>query len=147
MIYTKLTCIAMKTAYDAHHGQTDKNGVPYIFHPYHIAEQMTDEYTVCAALLHDVAEDTDITINELEKIFPNEITEALKLLTHDKNTDYFEYVGKISKNPIAKAVKIADLNHNSDMSRYIDDNQKNAPENLQRLEKYRKALDILINNS
>ncbi|MDE6092769.1 MAG: HD domain-containing protein, partial [Ruminococcus sp.] len=81
MIYTKLTNKAMRIAYEAHNGQYDVNGVPYIFHPYHVAEQMNDEITVCTALLHDVAEDTDITIEQLEKEFPKEVTEALKLLT------------------------------------------------------------------
>ena len=67
MVYTKLTVKAMKIAYNAHHGQLDRSGAPYIFHPYHLAEQMNDEYTVCAALLHDTVEDTDMTIEELEK--------------------------------------------------------------------------------
>ena len=57
-------------AYTAHHGQVDKSGVPYIFHPYHLAEQMTDEITTCVALLHDVVEDTDITFEELAQEFP-----------------------------------------------------------------------------
>ena len=73
MIYTELTCRAMNIAYDAHHGQKDVNGVPYIFHPYHIAEQMPDETTTCVALLHDVVEDTDITMEELAKDFPPEV--------------------------------------------------------------------------
>ena len=147
MIYTELTCKAMKIAYDAHHGQLDKNGVPYIFHPYHLAEQMTDELTACTALLHDVVEDTGTSISKLEKIFPHEVTDAVKLLTHDKKDDYFDYVRKISTDPIAKAVKKADLLHNSDMSRYIGDNMKNDPENLKRLEKYKKALKLLSDNS
>ena len=62
MIYTELTVKAMKLAYAAHQGQTDKCGVPYVFHPLHLAEQMNDEYSVCAALLHDTVEDTDITL-------------------------------------------------------------------------------------
>ena len=147
MIYTELTCKAMKIAYDAHHGQLDKNGVPYIYHPIHLAEQMSDELTTCAALLHDVVEDTGISIAELEKIFPHEVTDAVKLLTHDKKDDYFDYVRKISTNPIAKAVKTVDLIHNSDMSRYIGDSMKNDPENLKRLEKYKKALKLLNDNS
>lgn len=57
MIYTPLTNKALRLAYAAHHGQTDNSGQPYIFHPYHLAEQMTDEVSVCVALLHDVAED------------------------------------------------------------------------------------------
>ncbi len=120
MIYTALTNKALKLAYEAHHGQTDVNGVPYIFHSYHIAEQMTDELTVCTALLHDVVEDTSVTIEQLEKEFPLEVIEALKLLTHNENADYFDYVRRIGTNPIAKAVKLADITHNSDKSRIVD---------------------------
>lgn len=143
MIYTPLTCKAMKIAYNAHHGQTDKNGMPYIFHPFHLAEQMTDEVSVCTALLHDTVEDTDITMDELENEFPSEVTEALKLLTHDKNVDYFDYIAAIKANKTARAVKLADLRHNSDTSRFIAPELRNAPVTMDRLEKYRKAISFL----
>ena len=117
MIYTPLTIKALTIAYNAHHEQYDISGVPYIFHPYHIAEQMSDEFSVCAALLHDVVEDTDMTIEDLAKDFPTDVIEALKLLTHNDGEDYFEYVRKIKENTIAKAVKLADIAHNSDQSR------------------------------
>lgn len=146
MIYTDLTCKAMKLAYNAHHGQTDKSGLPYIFHPFHLAEQMTDEITVCIALLHDVAEDTDITIAELEKEFPVEVTEALKLLTHDKNTDYFDYIRKIKESPAASVVKLADLRHNFDISRLRNKQVRNSVKTAERTEKYRKAIEILTDN-
>lgn len=120
MIYTKLTVKAMKIAYQAHHGQTDVNGVPYIFHPYHIAEQMNDEITTCAALLHDVAEDTNITLDELKNEFPPEVINALRLLTHNDGADYFDYIRAIKSDPVAKAVKLADITHNSDQSRIVD---------------------------
>ncbi len=81
---------------------------------------MTDELTVCTALLHDVVEDTSVTIEQLEKEFPFEVIEALKLLTHNENADYFDYVRRIGTNPIAKAVKLADITHNSDKSRIVD---------------------------
>ena len=55
MLYTELTCRAMCIAYEAHEGQRDQSGVPYIFHPMHVAERVgDDEYAICAALLHDV---------------------------------------------------------------------------------------------
>lgn len=92
----------MQVAYTAHQGQTDQSGVPYIFHPYHLAEQMTDEITVCVALLHDVVEDTQVTIEELEKDFPREVTDALRLLTRKEGTDYYDYVRAIRKNPVAR---------------------------------------------
>ena len=104
MIYTELTVKAMKIAYNAHHGQTDKCGVPYVFHPFHLAEQMKDEYTVCAALLHDVVEDTDTPIEALESEFPEPVVNAVKLLTHGENEDYLTYVRRLKSDPIAKAV-------------------------------------------
>ena len=121
MIYTPLTKRAAEIAYNAHMGQRDKAGMPYIFHPYHVAEQMKDEATACVALLHDVAEDTAVTLDDLAKEFPPEIIGALRLLTHDPKDDYMDYVAKIKKNPIARAVKIEDLKHNSDISRMSED--------------------------
>ena len=144
MIYTERTKLAMKIAYDAHHGPTDKSGVPYIFHPIHLAEQMEDENTTCVALLHDVVEDTNVTIKELEAQFPKEITEAIRLMTHEEGVDYFDYVRRLKSNPIARAVKLADLAHNSDQSRLedvvvmISEEKRNAMK-----EKYRKAREIL----
>ncbi len=81
MVYTPLTIKAIKIAYKAHEGQYDQSGVPYILHPVHLAEQMTDETTTCIALLHDVLEDTALTLPALEAEFPREITEAVQLLT------------------------------------------------------------------
>ena len=119
MIYTKLTVRAMQVAYAAHHGQTDISGVPYIFHPFHVAEQISDEYAVCAALLHDVVEDADVTLRELEKEFPREVTEAVRLLTHEEGADYRDYILAIKENELARRVKLADLAHNCDRSRII----------------------------
>ena len=70
MIYTELTIKAMNLAYSAHHGQFDKGGVPYIFHPIHLAESMDDEISTCVALLHDTVEDTDVTLEQLAQAFP-----------------------------------------------------------------------------
>lgn len=141
MIYTELTNEAMKIAYRAHHGQVDKGGIPYIFHPYHLAEQMTDEYTTCVALLHDVVEDTDITLDQLAKTFPREVIDALTLLTHEDGIDYYAYVAKIKGNPIARTVKLADLTHNSDQSRMAGSIDPAALKRWE--EKYRKAFEIL----
>lgn len=143
MIYTELTIKAMKIAYNAHLGQVDYNNVPYIFHPYHLAEQMDDEISCVAALLHDVVEDTQVTMAELEKEFPQEVIDVLTLLTHDDSVDYFDYVRKIKTNPIATKVKLADLNHNSDQTRCIGANL--APERLEYWkQKYAKAKEILL---
>jgi len=142
MIYTKLTKAAMNLAVSAHHGQLDHGGYPYIHHPLHLAEQMTDEYTTCAALLHDVAEDTSVTLEDLAALFPPEVVTSVALLTHSEDTDYFAYVAAIRDNPIARAVKIADLNHNSDPTR-LEITEENRDFLLRHAEKYRKALDML----
>lgn len=145
MIYTPLTGKAMKLAYKAHHGQFDYNGIPYIFHPIHLAEQMDDEISCCVALLHDVVEDTDITMEELSREFPPEVIDAVKLLTHDDTTPYFDYVRAIKANPIARKVKLADLTHNSDQSRCVG---SDLPEEKLAFwkEKYAKATKILMEN-
>lgn len=141
MVYTSLTKKAMKISFKAHKNQTDKNGMPYIFHPIHLAEQMTDEKTICVALLHDVVEDTDITFEELENEgFSEDIIDALKLMTHDDSVPYMDYVKEIKTNRIATTVKIADLKHNSDLTRLDIVNEKA----IKRVEKYKKAIELLL---
>ena len=142
MIYTELTNKAMKIAYAAHHGQLDYNGIPYIFHPMHLAEQMDEEISCCVALLHDVVEDTDVTMEELATEFPPDAIDALKLLTHDDGVEYFSYVRAIKSNPIAQKVKLADIAHNSDQSRCVGSDL--TPEQLEYWKaKYEQANRIL----
>ena len=143
MIYTALTNKALRLAYAAHHGQTDKCGQPYIFHPYHLAEQMPDEISACVALLHDVVEDTEITFAQLEAEFPPEVITALRLLTHEKETDYFDYVRAIRQHPVALLVKLADIAHNSDETRYAGCDEVSAEQIDRRRQKYAKAKAIL----
>lgn len=143
MIYTPLTNKAMKIAYNAHLGQLDYNGVPYIYHPMHLAEQMDDEISCCVALLHDTVEDTSVSLEDLRKEFPASVTDAVALLTHEDGTDYFDYVRAIKANPVAKKVKLADLAHNSDQSRCIGSDL--SEEKLEYWNnKYRKAKEILL---
>lgn len=140
MIYTDLTKKALKISFNAHKNQVDKSGMPYVFHPFHLAEQMDDEYSVCVALLHDVIEDTDITVEDLKaEGFPKEVINAIELMTHSDSVPYLDYVKIIKNNSIARKVKLADLKHNSDLSRLdnIDDKA------LERVEKYKKAIEIL----
>lgn len=141
MVYTDLTKKALKLSFETHKDQVDKTGMPYIFHPFHLAEQMDDEISTVCALLHDVVEDSQITFeNLLQMGFPHEVIEVLKLLTHEKSVPYMQYVEKIATNPIAKKVKIADLRHNSDLTRLnvVDETA------LNRANKYKRALDILL---
>lgn len=140
MIYTRLTNEALKIAYDAHHGQVDKGGIPYIFHPTHLAEEMDDEISTCVALLHDVVEDTPVTLETLAKTFPPEVIEAVAVMTHKGGEPYWEYVERIKTNPIARKVKLADLRHNSDESRLPN---ATAATLAHFREKYKKAFEIL----
>ena len=144
MIYTDKTKKAMKLCYEAHKDQVDKSGLPYVFHPAHVAEQMTDEATTIVALLHDVVEDTDYTLEDLAaEGFGKEILEAVALMTHEDDVPYLDYVAKLKDNPIARAVKLADLAHNSDLSRIGEVDE----ETRERLEKYKKAIALLEGNS
>jgi (p)ppGpp synthase/HD superfamily hydrolase len=140
MIYTDLTKKALKISFYAHKNQVDKNGMPYVYHPFHIAEQMDDEYSTCVALLHDVVEDTDITLSDLKSHgFPDELIEALSLMTHSDGVPYFDYIRAMKDNPLARKVKLADLAHNSDLSR-LDKVDEKATE---RFYKYKQAVLIL----
>lgn len=141
MKYTELTKKAMQISYKAHEGQYDKGGVPYVFHPFHVAEQMDTEDEICVALLHDVIEDTDCSIKDLERAgFPDNILEAVKCLTKDKNIKYMDYILKVKSNPLAKKIKLADIEHNSDISRMKSFDDKTV-ERLK--EKYKLAKEEL----
>ena len=140
MVYTPDTKKALKLCFEAHKNQTDKSGLPYVFHPFHVAEQMPDEKTTIVALLHDVIEDTSYTIQDLRDLgFDEEVLDALALLTHDKNVPYMDYVAEIKGNSIARTVKLADLRHNSDLSRL----EKVDESALRRVKKYEAAIQLL----
>lgn len=141
MIYTELTKKAMKLAFAAHKDQVDKSGIPYVFHPIHLAEQMESEETAIVALLHDVLEDTEYTLQDIAAMgFPQEVLDALALMTHDQAVPYMDYVARLKGNPIARTVKLADLRHNSDLTR-LDTVDEKA---LARIEKYKKAIAVLL---
>ena len=140
MIYTSETKKALKLCFEAHKDQLDNSGMPYVFHPFHLAEQMESEECTVVALLHDVVEDTDLTIEDLKAMgFSNEVTDAITLMTHEEGVEYMDYVKEIKNNEIARKVKLVDLKHNSDLSR-LDIVDENA---LKRREKYLKAMALL----
>lgn len=140
MIYTEMTKKALKLCFEAHKEQLDKSGMPYVFHPFHLAEQMQDEETTIVALLHDVIEDTEYTLDDLcEMGFDDRILAAINLMTHKDGVPYMEYVEKIKANPIAKTVKLADLRHNSDLTRL----DVVTPRDQERADKYSTAIKSL----
>lgn len=140
MFYSEMVKKASKIAFDAHKNDVDKSGYPYIMHPTYLAYQMDDEDSVCVALLHDVIEDhsDEYSFDYLRQAGFNEnIINALKLLTHDKDVPYMDYIAQIKKNALATKVKIADLKHNLDISRR--NNQY-----FYKDETYNKALEYLV---
>lgn len=143
MIYIEETKKALRLCFEAHKGQTDKAGLPYVFHPFHLAETMPDADTTIVALLHDVVEDTEYTLEDLSRMgFGNAIIDALALLTHNDSVPYMDYIEEIRENPLARTVKIADLKHNSDLSRldHVSESDK------ERIQKYQLALALLAND-
>ncbi len=140
MLFTPMTRKAMSLAYNAHLGQTDISGVPYILHPARVAAAFETEAEACVAWLHDVVEDTDMTLQDIRLAgYGAVICDALELLTHDKSVPYMDYIASIAENPVAKAVKLADLSDNMDTSRLISIGE----EDIERLEKYRRAFEFL----
>ena len=132
--------LALQICHEAHLGQTDKGGTPYIFHPIHLAEQMETEDEICTALLHDVLEDSHYTVEDLRQAgFSETVLEALHLLTHAPQVPYMEYVLGTKANPLARKVKLADLTHNSDLSRL----RRPSPYDYKRQRKYLAAKKLL----
>jgi len=148
MIYTEMTVKAMKLMYQKHMTEQkdeskkfDKAGVPYCFHPFSVAFNMEDEVSATVALLHDVVEDTDTTFEDLEREFPKDVIDVLRLVTHEEGISYDDYVKRLSSNKIARKVKIADLKHNSIRERISKENWTEKDE--ERLRKYSYYLKFL----
>lgn len=140
MRYTELTVKAMRFAYNAHKDQYDKGGVPYIFHPFHIAEQLEDETDICVALLHDVVEDTEYTFSDLKAYgFTPEIVDAVRCLTKEKGEEYTAYLQRVLKNDIAVKVKLLDIQHNSSPERL-----RSVKDADRLIKKYKQAKEIIL---
>ena len=132
--------IALAIARKAHAGQVDKAGVDYIQHPLYVASQVKTEQEKAIALLHDVLEDSDITVADLLAYgLSNKVVTAVQTLTKKKGQSYQEYLEKVKSNKLARDVKLADLKHNSDLSRLksVSDTDR------ERVEKYKNAIRYL----
>ena len=144
MIYTMLTRRAMQIAMEAHQYQTDPAGFPYILHPIIVANAQKDEKAVAAALLHDVCEDSEISIQDLYEFgMPEDVVMAVDALTHRKNEPYADYIQRVSKNKLARAVKLADLKANMDLSRLALCDTKARIRLRQKMKVYKLAYEKL----
>lgn len=126
----------------AHHeGQTDKGGNPYIFHPLRLMLRASNEEEQIVAVLHDTIEDTKLTLDDLRNEgFSETIVEAVDSLSRRKKESYEDFILRIKQNRLASRVKILDLQDNTDLTRV----KKNTEKDRKRLEKYNKALDVLL---
>lgn len=131
---------AYKIAKKAHLGQVDKAGEDYIKHPEKVASFVKTDEEKAVAYLHDVIEDTELTLENLyEYDFSKEVIEAVDIITKKRWEDYQSYLNSVKKNKLARAVKLADLRHNSDLTRLTKVTEKD----IERKEKYQKAINFL----
>jgi (p)ppGpp synthase/HD superfamily hydrolase len=133
---------AIAVAAQAHIDQKDKSGAPYILHPLRMMLRMDTEAEMMVAVLHDVVEDTDWSIDKLRANgFPEVVLTAVESVTHREGESYDDFVARAADNPIGRKVKLADLEDNMDVRR-IDDL---ADRDLERIRKYHRAWRILTN--
>ena len=131
---------AYEIAKRAYLGQVDKAGKDYIKHPQKVASFVKSDEEKAVAYLHDVIEDTELTLEDLHEYeFSKEVIEAVDIITKKKGEDYQSYLNSVKKNKLARAVKLADLRHNSDLTRLTKVTEKD----IERKEKYQKAIDFL----
>ncbi|MCR5784474.1 MAG: GTP pyrophosphokinase [Eubacterium sp.] len=126
----------------AHFGQTDKGGNPYIAHPMAVADLVETDDEKTLAYLHDVVEDTDVTLSDLKELgFSERIVEAVDAITKKADETRQEYLLRVKNNSLARAVKLADLEHNSDLSRLSL--RPLTDRDYARREKYQKEIKFL----
>ena len=131
---------AIELAKQHHEGQTDKAGKPYIEHPLRVMNQVESEEEKIVAVLHDIVEDTEISLDDLRSEgFSEEVVSAVECLTKQDGENYDSYIERISFNPLAVKIKLADLEDNRDLTRLPEVTDKD----LERIEKYDKALEKL----
>ena len=134
---------AIQIAVQAHTGQKDKRGAPYILHPLHLMSKMHTDPERIVAILHDVVEDSDWTLAQLrDEGFSDEVLAAIDCVTHRADEPYKDFIERANLNPLARTIKIADLLHNMDASRILTLTDKDVA----RIRKYQKALAVLVNS-
>ncbi len=142
-VYIKLRQIdkAISLASEAHFGQIDKAGQPYILHPLRLMFNFSLESEMIVAILHDVIEDSHFTLNDLKQQgFADEIINAVECLSKKQGENYEDFITRLSSNKLAKKIKIVDIKDNMNLSRLDQVNESD----LFRVKKYHKALKLLL---
>lgn len=136
---------ALKIAVNAHEGQKDMSGEDYILHPLTVMTYCKTTPQRVTAILHDIVEDTNVTLEDLKKEgFPPEIVAAVDAMTHRRDESNEEYWQKVCENEIATAVKLADIKHNSLRER-LDD--LDPATNVRLTKKYEEAVEYITTHT
>lgn len=131
---------AIAIAAQAHAGQADKAGAPYILHPLRMMLTLQTDAERITAVLHDVVEDTPWTLTDLRaEGFSEDVLTALESVTKRQGEEYEAFIQRSAQNRIGRRVKLADLHDNSDISRIPSPTKKD----FARLEKYKRAIVVL----
>ncbi|MBF0152246.1 MAG: HD domain-containing protein [Magnetococcales bacterium] len=134
--------LAIAVAVQAHQGQTDKAGQPYILHPLRLMLKLSSEEERIVAMLHDVVEDTSVTLDDLRKQgFSEEVLAAVDHMTHRPEVSYETYIKRLGSNTLARRVKLADLKDNMNLRRLP---VEPLPKDWERMARYRRAWDYLL---
>jgi (p)ppGpp synthase/HD superfamily hydrolase len=132
---------AIAIAAEAHAGQVDKAGAPYVLHPLRMMLTLSSNAERIVAVLHDVVEDCPgWTFERLHSEgFSDEVISALRSVTKRDDEDYQAFVRRAAENPIGRKVKLADLNDNCDLTRIAAPSERD----IVRVEKYRRAIELI----
>ena len=131
---------ARNLAIHAHQGQVDKAGLPYVDHPRRVAERLDTPQAQEVGWLHDVVEDTDVSLENIRAAFGEETAAAVDAITHRRNESWSDYLIRVKQNPVAREVKISDLIDNSNLSRI----PQVTTRDVMRQAKYNRALYFLM---
>lgn len=132
---------AIAIAAEGHAGQLDKAGQPYILHPIRVMLRVSGANERIAAILHDVVEDTPVTLDQLtNEGFAKEVVDAVDALTKRPGENRIDAAKRAAANSIARVVKLADNAENMDLSRISNPTQKD----YDRLEEYKRVREILL---
>lgn len=136
MIEAQLIEVALQRALTAYSGKVDKGGKPYILHPLRLMARLNNPIEQCVAVLHDVIEDSDTTVDDLRADgFPESIVSAVEVLTRRRGESYEAFIGRVGVDPLARRVKLLDIEDNLDLLRLNTITEKD----LQRAAKYHRA--------
>ncbi len=127
---------AIQLSLDTHKGQQQRNGAPFILHPLYVMQQVKGEVLQTAAVLHDVVEDSSLTLEDLKKEgFSDEVVKLVDAMSKRPDEDYEQYIQRLARTPAAIPIKLADLRHNMDALRLVDFTEKDGL----RFQRYHRA--------